>query len=119
MDLAPIPEIVDGLPNLCGHDAEVEAVTSRRNPVYLRETNLRLDRLQAVCAVALHMQQPLIPAGGSNLPTAETISNLDFMMRHGPEGDRYNAGIFADCYGRIGDLVPALVDQGKNPRIML
>ena len=46
-------------------------------PVYLPETNLRLDRLQAVFAVALHMQQPLIPAGGGDLRTADLISNLD------------------------------------------
>ena len=47
MDRSPIPEIVDGLPNLCGHDAQVEEVTRDRSPVYLSETNLRLDRREA------------------------------------------------------------------------
>ncbi|MFO0927890.1 MAG: hypothetical protein U0736_12760 [Gemmataceae bacterium] len=118
MDFSPIPEIVDGLPNLCGHDAQVEAVTARQGPVYLHETNLRFDRLQAVACIALHMQQPLIPAGGGDMRTAETISNLQAMV-NASDGDRYNAGIFADCYGRIGDIVADLVHQGKNPRVML
>lgn len=118
MDFSPIPEIVDGLPNLCGHDAQVEAVTARQGPVYLHETNLRFDRLQAVACIALHMQQPLIPAGGGDMRTAETISNLQVMV-NASDGDRYNAGIFADCYGRIGDIVADLVHQGKNPRVML
>src|SRR4051794_17239468 len=114
MDLRPIPETVDGLPNLCGSETQVEEVTRRRAPVYLGETNLHLDRLQATFAVALHMQQPLIPAGGGDPRTADLISNLDFMLNHGSDGDRYNAGIFADCYGRIGDIVAELVRDGKN-----
>jgi hypothetical protein len=119
MHYQPIPEIVDGLPNICGHEAEVEAVTARRDPVYLHETNLRLDRLQSVCSIALHMQQPLIPAGGPDMRNAETISNLDLMFRNPGVGDNHNAGVFADCYGRMGDIIPELVWQGKSPRVML
>jgi hypothetical protein len=62
------------------------------------------------------MQQPLIPAGGQDLRNADVISNLDHMMR---SGDSYNASIFADCYGRMGDIIPELVRDGKNPRVML
>jgi hypothetical protein len=65
------------------------------------------------------MHQPLIPVGGSDIRTADLISNLDYMVRSGSDGDRYNAGIFADCYGRMGDIIPELVRQGKHPRIML
>jgi len=120
MSLQPIPEIVDGLPNISGHDTEVEDITSsRRGPVYLRQTNLRLDSLQSVCCIALHMHQPLIPAGGPDLRTAETISNLDYMFRNPGTGDNYNASVFADCYGRMGDIIPELVGQGKSPRVML
>jgi hypothetical protein len=119
MDMHPIPETINGLPNICGSEAQVEAVTSRRDPVYLHETNLRLDRLQSVCAIALHMQQPLIPAGGNDLRTADTISNLDAMFRNPGVGDNHNAGVFADCYGRMGDIIPELVNQGKSPRVML
>lgn len=119
MDFSPIPEIVDGLPNICGHEAQVEVITSAREPVYLHETNLRLDKLQAVCAIALHMQQPLIPAGGTDLRSADTISNLEHMFRNPGTGDNHNASVFADCYGRMGDILPELIDQGKNARIML
>ena len=88
MDFRPLPEMIDGLPNFCGAEEQVQQVTSRREPVYLHATNLRLDRLRAVFAIALHMQQPLIPAGGPDMRTADLISNLDHMfgltpMEHG------------------------------------
>ena len=65
------------------------------------------------------MQQPLIPAGGGDIRHADTISNLDFMMRNPGQGDNHNAGVFAECYARMGDIIPELVHQGRNPRIML
>src|SRR5258708_494940 len=111
--------MVEGLPNLCGCEAQVEEVTRRRGPVYLPETNLRLERLQATFAIALHMQQPLIPAGGNDLRSADVISNLDHMMRNPHTGDNHNAGDFADCYGRMGDIIPDLIREGRNPRVML
>ena len=119
MNWQPIPEIVDGLPNICGAEAQVEEITRTQNPVYLHETNLRLDRLQAVFAIAMHMHQPLIPAGGGDLRTADMISNLDWMMRNPGCGDSYNAPVFADCYARMGDIVPELIRNGRNPRVML
>ncbi len=119
MSPQPIPELVEGLPNLCGAEDQVEAVTRNRGPVYVNETNLRPERLQATFAVALHMQQPLIPAGGREMRTAELISNLAYMMRDPGSGDAYNATIFADCYGRMGDVIRDLVHQGKNPRVLL
>jgi hypothetical protein len=119
MDLHPLPEMVAGLPNLSGATHMVEEVTRGRQPVYLSETDLRLDRLKATFAVALHMHQPLIPSG-PDLRTAELISNLEAMMRQPPgSGDHYNAQIFADCYGRLGDIIPGLVHEGKSPRVML
>ena len=51
MSFAPLAELVDGLPNLCGAEERVEEVTRTRQPVFLPQTNLRLDRLQAVFAV--------------------------------------------------------------------
>src|SRR4051812_35024128 len=119
MHFDPIPETIDGLPNLCGHEAQVEEATRDRGPVYLHETDLRLDRLQATCSIALHMQQPLIPAGGDDLHTADIISNLDHMFRNPGTGDNHNASVFADCYGRMGDIIPDLVRQGKSPRVIL
>jgi hypothetical protein len=111
--------MIDGLPNFCGAEAEVESVTRGRQPVFLPDTNLRLDRLQAVFAVALHMHQPLIPAGGRDLRTASTVSNLQAMFADPGTGDNHNAGVFLDCYGRMGDIISGLVHEGRNPRIML
>ena len=116
---AALPEIVDGLPNLCGHEAQVEEITRSRPPVFLSETNLRLERLRAVFAIALHMQQPLIPAGGGDIRHSESISNLDAMMRNPGTGDNHNAPVFAECYARMGDIIPELVREGRNPRVML
>src|SRR5262245_11022287 len=104
--LMDLPEIINGLPNLCGHETTVEAVTSRREPVFLHQTNLRLDRIQSTCAIALHMQQPLIPAGGDDIRTADMISNLDHMMRNPGTGDNHNATVFAECYARMSEIIP-------------
>jgi hypothetical protein len=119
MDFSPMPEMIGELPNFCGADAQVEEVTRGRQLVFLPETNLRLDRLRAVFAIALHMQQPLIPAGGSDRRTAAMISNLDYMMRNPQMGDNHNAPVFAECYARMGDIIPEQVHAGRNPRVML
>jgi len=116
MDFSPMPDTLNGLPNFCGREAEVEAVMSRTVPVFLPESNLRFDRLQAVAAVALHMHQPLIPAGSHDLRHAETICNLEAMLRG---NEAHNVPVFLECYGRMGSILPELVHQGKNPRIML
>ena len=100
-----LPEMIDGLPNFCGADTDVQEITRARRPVFLSETNLRLDRLRATFAVALHMHQPLIPACGGDLRTAETISNLEYMLRNPGVGDNHNAPVFIECYARMGDVV--------------
>src|SRR6187402_2683139 len=69
--------------------------------------------------MALHMHQPLIPAGGGDLRTASVISNLKHMMDNQGIGDNHNAGVFQWCYKRMGEFIPGLVGEGKNPRIML
>ena len=112
--MQPIPEIIDGLPNISGHEADVESVTARREPVYLRETDLKLDRIQSACSIALHMQQPLIPAGGGDPRSADLISNLDHMMRNPGTGDNHNASVFAECYARMSEILADLAEQGHT-----
>ncbi|GAP95683.1 hypothetical protein [Leptolyngbya sp. NIES-2104] len=85
------------------------------DPVFLPTTNLRLESMNASFACALHMHQPTIPAGMNG----ELISNLQNMFEHPNDGDNHNAGVFAWCYGRMGEFIPDLVAQGCNPRIML
>ena len=101
MDLHPIPEMVGGLPNICGADDQVREVTLHKRPVFLHETNLQVSRLRAVFAIALHMQQPLIPAGGHDIHNADTISNLDFMVRNQGNGD--NPISWAQWTGSVSD----------------
>jgi hypothetical protein len=113
--LSPLPEIIDGLPNISGFETEVLDVVNHDAPVFLPSTNIRLEDVKAVFAIALHMHQPTIPAGGDG----GLISNLQYMFEHPNEGDNHNAGPFAHCYSRMGDLIPELVNQGCNPRVML
>lgn len=110
-----LPEIRAGLPNLCGWDADIAAAVNHRDPVFLPRTNLTLDSISAGFACALHMHQPTIPAGHNGA----LIGNLQHMFEHPGQGDNHNAGVFAWCYSRMGDLIPDLVSQGCNPRIML
>lgn len=113
--MTKIGEYVDGLPNICGQEEAVAAARSRR-PVYVPDSGADLGRIKSAFAVALHMHQPLIPAGGPDLHTAAIISNLKYML---DGADSYNASVFHSCYKRMGDIIPELVKQGKQPRVML
>jgi hypothetical protein len=110
-----LPELGDGLPTICGWEAEIDAIAHQDRPVFLNQTNLALSQIRAGFAIALHMHQPTIPAGAKG----ELISNLQYMFEHPYEGDNHNAGPFAWCYSRMADFIPELVNQGCNPRIML
>lgn len=102
-------------PCLSGREAELAALTQQTTPIYLPRTQLDLSQIQSGFACALHMHQPTIPAGQDG----SLICNLQHMFEHPHEGDNHNAAVFADCYGRMGDFIPQLIDQGCNPRIML
>src|SRR5262245_25517939 len=78
-----------------------------------------LGHIKSAAAVALHMHQPLIPGGGVELSRAGVISNLQFMLESGSDGDRYNAQVYHQCYRRTGELVRTAVDAGQAPRVML
>lgn len=116
-----LPEYVDGLPNLSGSEQQLESTlqAGHRNPVFLPESRIDFGRIRSAFASALHMHQPLIPAGGGDLHTADIISNLKHMMNNPGIGDNHNASVFHWCYKRMGDFIPQLVDEGKQPRVML
>ncbi len=119
MDDEKLTAYVDELPNLCGSEDRVAATMNRPGPFYLPESGVAFDRAKSVSAVALHMHQPLIPAGGDDLQTADLISNLRYMMDHPDVGDNHNASVFIRCYQRMGKFIPQLVQAGKQPRVML
>lgn len=115
-----LQEYIDELPNLCGAAAQIAAaMKAPTTPIYLPDSHIRFDALRACTAIALHMHQPLIPAGGDNLHTAAIISNLQYMMENQHIGDNHNAPVFHHCYKRMGEFIPALIHEGKEPRVML
>nr|VFJ87548.1 MAG: hypothetical protein BECKH772A_GA0070896_1000420 [Candidatus Kentron sp. H]VFJ89354.1 MAG: hypothetical protein BECKH772B_GA0070898_1000420 [Candidatus Kentron sp. H]VFJ95925.1 MAG: hypothetical protein BECKH772C_GA0070978_1000420 [Candidatus Kentron sp. H] len=117
--MSELPEYIDGIPNISGSEDSVLKAVQHRDAKNLRESNGRFGEIKSAFAIALHMQQPLIPAGGSDLRSAELISNLKYMMDNQHIGDNHNAPVFHWCYKRIGDFIPHLVAEGKAPRIML
>ena len=84
--MEPLAEYVDGLPNLCGQEPLIsEAITAGREyPVFPHDADIQ--HAASTFAVALHMHQPLIPAGG-DLHSAPVISNLAWMMDHQDIGE--------------------------------
>ena len=121
MIMKDLPEYIDGLPNISG--AEMLCAQAMRanqgNTITLHESGIDFGRVRSACAIALHMHQPLIPAGGSAMHTAEIISNLQYMMDNQQIGDNHNAPVFLWCYKRMGEFIPQLMNEGKQPRVML
>ena len=119
--MSDLPEYVGSLPNICGAEPRIES--ARRagggRPIFLPESRIDFGIMQSAFANALHMHQPLIPAGGPNLTTAEIISNLKQMMDNPGIGDNHNATVFHWCYKRMGEFIPQLVEEEKLPRVML
>ncbi|MEN3308558.1 MAG: hypothetical protein V7603_4760 [Micromonosporaceae bacterium] len=112
---------LDALPELSGSEVLIrEAVRAGRGaPVFGDRTPVRLADIDAACAIALHMHQPLIPAGGGDLRDAAVVSNLWWMMDHQDSGDNHNAPAFRWCYARMAEFVPRLLAEGYRPRVML
>ena len=116
---ASLPEVIDGLPNICGSENLITQAMGRKGSYYLPESGIDFGRARSAFSMALHMHQPLIPAGGSNLQTAAIISNLKYMMENQQIGDNHNAPVFHWCYKRMGEFIPQLDEEGKKPRVML
>ena len=119
--MTELPEYIDQRPNICGSEPKIESALRAQadKPVFLPESRIDFANINSAFAIALHMHQPLIPAGGNDLASAEIISNLKYMMDNPGIGDNHNATVFQWCYKRMGDFIPQLVDEGKQPRVML
>jgi hypothetical protein len=114
-----LPEYVGEFPNFCGSEELLRKGARRADPAYSPYTAIHFAQINSCFANALHMHQPMIPAGGDDLRTARVISNLQAMMEHPGIGDNHNAPVFHLCYKRMGEIIPRLVEEGKLPRIML
>ena len=66
------PEYIDSLPTIAGHEADLEQAIrdAATTEVFRPENKIDFGRIKSACAIALHMHQPLIPAGGGDLRTA-------------------------------------------------
>jgi hypothetical protein len=116
-----LQEYIEGIPNISGNDSLIlEAMNNgKKKNIFSQENHVDFNSINSVCAIALHMHQPLIPAGGGDLRTAEIISNLKYMFDNQGIGDNHNASVFLWCYKRMGDFIPQLLSEGKEPRVML
>ena len=101
-----LPEAIEGLPNICGSEDLVARAMARSGPFSLPQSDIDFGRIRSAFAIALHMHQPLIPAGGGDLHTAPVISNLKSMMDNPGIGDNHNAPVFVWCYKRMGEFIP-------------
>jgi hypothetical protein len=103
------------LPPIAGREAEILALMRSEQLLPTGSGALPLERIRSGFACALHMHQPTIPAGADGA----LISHLQYMLEHPGEGDNHNAEPFAHCYRRMADLIPELIREGCEPRIML
>lgn len=111
---------INNIPNIAGSETLIDsALRDRPEFQYLPYSDIDFNRIRSSCAIALHMHQPLIPAGGSDLRSAALIGNLQHMMDNQGIGDNHNAPVFLWCYRRMAEFIPQLVDEGKSPRVML
>jgi hypothetical protein len=119
--MGELAEYVGDLPNLCGSEQRIQAAVAagRARPVFLGRSSVDIAGIDSAFAVALHMHQPLIPAGGPDPQTAAIVGNLQWMLEHPDVGDNHNAPVFHWCYKRMGELLPQLLAEGHQPRIML
>ncbi|MBN1975528.1 MAG: hypothetical protein JW787_17960 [Sedimentisphaerales bacterium] len=116
--MTELAQYMDGVPNISG--AEKILRKSRNNQqVFLPKSRINWDNVRSAYAIALHMHQPVIPNPDKPLDQAEEISNLKNMMDHPNSGDNHNAQVFRQCYKRMGDFIPELIAEGKEPRVML
>jgi hypothetical protein len=116
-----LPEYIDGLSNISGSEQLIEQTLreSHKPRAFPPENGFNFNQIRSGAAIALHMHQPLIPAGGADLCSATIISNLKYMMDNPQIGDNHNAPVFHWCYKRMGEFIPQLLSEGKQPRVML
>ena len=103
------------LPPICGNEFTINKTVNREKVNRKLKNKSYLEHINSGFACALHMHQPTIPAGKNG----ELISHLQYMLEHTSEGDNHNAEPFAQCYKRLAEIIPSLINGGYEPKIML
>ena len=88
---------------ISGQERRLQALMQGDDPIWLSATDRQLHALRSCFSCALHMHQPIIPAGTDGA----LISHLQFMLEHPDQGDNHNAEPFAHCYRRMAELIPS------------
>jgi hypothetical protein len=115
--MTQLSDYVNGIPNLSGAKWPL-IKPGNHQQIFLPESGIDWDNVKSAFAIALHMHQPIIPNPDQPLKEAEEISYLKHMMDHPDVGDNHNASVFRKCYKRMGDYIPELLDNGRQPRVM-
>ena len=66
-----VAEYVDGLPGLCGQESLISEAIDEGRQRRVFPGGMDIERADRTFAVALHMHQPLIPAAGDDLRSAD------------------------------------------------
>ncbi len=103
------------LPPISGFEYTIKKLTNKKRDRKQFNEKSNFKNANSGFACALHMHQPTIPAGRNG----ELISHLQFMFEHSSEDDNHNAEPFAQCYKRLAEIIPRLIDGGYDPKIML
>jgi hypothetical protein len=103
------------LPPISGREQELQQLMRQRPPQTVGQQQALSSSTASTFACALHMHQPTIPAGADGA----LINHLQYMFEHPNDGDNHNAEPFAQCYRRMAELIPQLINEGCDPRIML
>ncbi|MBF0254637.1 MAG: glycosyl hydrolase family 57, partial [Candidatus Omnitrophica bacterium] len=107
-------EIIDGLPNICGDEDNLTVPPDLSKPCMASVSGLDISKVRSAFGIALHMHQPTIPASSDDVRSAGLIGNLQHMWEHQGMGDNHNAPVFLNCYERMADIIPDLVNRGKS-----
>jgi hypothetical protein len=111
---APLP-ILNGCPAISGRESELLAKVNQSTDHWKESTNINLINSNLAMPVHYICTNQLYLPGNEG----ELISHLQHMFNHSEEGDNHNAEPFAQCYKRLADIIPNLIKEGCNPRIML
>ena len=112
--------MIKDIPDICGNEEKIKEILSHsKDNLYIKYSDLAIERVQSAFGIALHMHQPTIPVTSDDMACADLISNLQFMMEHQNMGDNHNAPVFLWCYSRMSNFIRELREAGKSPRAML
>ena len=103
------------LPPISGYEFAINELVTSKCDITQIKSNSNIENINSAFACALHMHQPTIPAGKDG----ELISHLQYMFENVSEGDNHNAEPFAQCYKRLAQIIPNLINEGYDPKIML